>query len=311
MAAEAPAGLARAELEGGRRCRGSRRLRSALLLGARSSTRRAEPVATLRTRRVRRPCRLGRAAACGRSPGRGRCSRQRLRSRRLLRNRGRADRRGRERSRAPARACFVAPEPAADGRPKAAARPGGRRRVALAETACAALSTCDSCSPISSSSSRRSTPAFGLASSLADLHRFRVATRRARALIPASGPPLGDRLDELGEGAALAGGAFSGGATDVLLGSTCAGLGPKSLTRICRRRGAITAKLAAQREAARDAVCLWEARQLSAPQGCSSAVVWRQASLSSGGFPRMGVRLADIARAEARRLLPRVRTARP
>ena len=139
-------------------------------------------------------------------------------------------------------------------------------------------------------------PGVRLGAEAEDLHRFRVGTRRARALILASRPLVDDQLTALGEELRWLGGALGPARDlDVML-EHLRGL-VKELDVDTVGGEAIVAKLAEQREAARDAVleALGSERYLTLLARFSG-------DLGSLGESATAVRLADIARAEARRL---------
>ena len=129
-----------------------------------------------------------------------------------------------------------------------------------------------------------------------DLHRFRVATRRARALIRASRPLVGDRLAVLGEELRWLGGAL-GPARDLdVLIEYLRGVVEK-LDIDAPRGEAIVTKLAGEREAARVTVleALGSERYLALLERFSDDLASPLDSVSD-------VQLVDISRAEARRL---------
>ena len=139
-------------------------------------------------------------------------------------------------------------------------------------------------------------PGVRLGAEQEDLHRFRVATRRSRALIRASRPLVGDQL------AALAGelrwlGDVLGPARDLdvliaHLREVVAGLDDDT-----PGGASILARLEGEREAARSAVidALGSERYLALLDRIPD-------DLEGVGDPVDGVSVADIARAEARRL---------
>jgi CHAD domain-containing protein len=139
-------------------------------------------------------------------------------------------------------------------------------------------------------------PGVRLGAEPEDLHRFRVATRRARALILASRPLFDEQLAALGEELRWLGGTLGPARDlDVLL-ERLRGL-VSGLDTDAAGGEALVEKLEAQLEAARDAVleALRSERYLLLLARFSGDLESLHESASE-------VRLADIARAEARRL---------